>query len=368
MELRSGKTRVLVFEWLVGGGLLVDDQSLESCSSMFRQGALMRRAIAEDFAAAGCEVLTTTDSRWLEIFEPGNSIPIAAGEELPERLKQLSSEADFLFIVAPESEGRLVRVLNWLEPFAKRLLSPGRQWVELFSDKQATCDWLERIGVSVPPGKSWTAGQDAWPPKFVLPAVCKPNDGCGGEEIRLVREKWPAECELGAGRWRIESLVEGESLSVVALLGAEEYLLLQPTRQLFSGEAFGVYVGGEMVADQELAAVIWRTVEPAVRAMKGLRGVIGFDLVVGKATGVQEERRGQDTFAERDEHSVVRIGARDWRVTVVEVNPRLTSSYLGLREYYDSNLASSLLQLVRGERIEKLRLRSERRGLSWRAE
>jgi len=387
MDLRSGKTRVLVFEWLVGGGLLVDDQPLESCSSMFRQGALMRRAIAEDFAAAGCEVLTTTDSRWLEKFEPGNSIPIAAGEELPERLKQLSSEADFLFIVAPESGGRLVRVLKWLEPFAERLLSPGRQWAELFSDKQASCDWLVRVGVRVPPGKCWTAGSDSWPPTVTLPVICKPNDGCGGEGIRLVQGKWPAKCDLGGGRWRIESLVEGEPLSVVVLLGAEKHLLLQPTRQLFSGEAFGVYVGGEMIADEELADAVWRTVEPAVAAMRGVRGVIGFDLVVNRETGRREERRGRETCGESEgenwgkragETSVDRegeiseagsaVGAGNWVVTLVEVNPRLTSSYLGLREYYDNNLATCLLQLACREAVEKLRPRNEREGLSWRVE
>ncbi|MFM7741285.1 MAG: hypothetical protein ACKO9H_17950, partial [Planctomycetota bacterium] len=87
MDVNNGKPRVLVFEWLVGGGLLVDAQPLEDCSSMFRQGALMRRAIAEDFAAAGCEVLTTTDGRWSEIFQAGESIAIISGEELPARLR-----------------------------------------------------------------------------------------------------------------------------------------------------------------------------------------------------------------------------------------------------------------------------------------
>ena len=58
MEVSNGKPRVLVFEWLVGGGLLVDAQSLEACSSMFRQGAQMRRAIAEDFVARWSRQLT----------------------------------------------------------------------------------------------------------------------------------------------------------------------------------------------------------------------------------------------------------------------------------------------------------------------
>jgi tyramine---L-glutamate ligase len=351
MEVSNGKPRVLVFEWLVGGGLLVDAQSLEACSSMFRQGAQMRRAIAEDFAAAGCEVVTTTDRRWAETLEAGESFAIAEGEELPRRLRQLASKADFLFVIAPESEGRLVRVLDWLEPFAERLLSPDGKWAELFSDKQATCDWLRRVGVRVPSGQNWLSGRDVWPPSVALPAVCKPNDGCGGEGIRLVLENWGDESELGAGQWRIESLIAGEAVSVVALLGGRERLLLQPTRQLFSSDAFGVYAGGEMFEDEQVVAAVWRAVEPALKAMGGVRGVVGFDLVLGRETCAEQ-----------------RLIAGEWMVTVVEVNPRLTSSYLGLREFYHCNLAGCLLRLVRGEALGSALLPPTREGLSWRVE
>jgi predicted ATP-grasp superfamily ATP-dependent carboligase len=345
MNLGNGKPRVLVFEWLVGGGLLVDTQPLEDCSSMFRQGALMRRAIAEDFAAAGCEVLTTTDGRWAETFAARESIAISSGEELPSRLRELASEADFLLVIAPESEGRLVRVLDWLEPFAERLLSPDRKWAALFSDKQATCDWLQRVGVRVPSGRSWLSGHDVWPPSVALPAVCKPNDGCGGEGLRLVRENWGDESDLGAGQWRIETLIEGEAVSVVALIGGIERLLLQPTRQLFSSDAFGIYTGGEIIEDERMVTAVWRAVEPALRAMEGVSGVVGFDLVLGRETCEEE-----------------------WVVTVVEVNPRLTSSYLGLREFYHNNLAGCLLRLVRGEALGESLIPRTRDGLSWRVE
>jgi predicted ATP-grasp superfamily ATP-dependent carboligase len=351
MDVSNGKRRVLVFEWLVGGGLLVDTQPLEDCSSMFRQGALMRRAIAEDFAAAGCEVLTTTDGRWSEIFEIGELIAIASGEELPGRLRELANKADFLFVIAPESEGRLVRVLDWLEPFTERLLSPERKWAELFSDKQATCDWLQRLGVRVPSGRSWLSGHDVWPPSVALPAVCKPNDGCGGEGIRLVFENWGDESRLRSGQWRIETLVEGEAVSVVALLGGKERVLLQPTRQLFSSDAFGVYAGGEMIVDEQLVAAVWRAVEPALKALEGVRGVVGFDLVLERETCAEQWR-----------------AAGEWLVTVVEVNPRLTSSYLGLREYYGNNLADCLLRLVGGEPLADSLSRRSRERLSWRLE
>jgi predicted ATP-grasp superfamily ATP-dependent carboligase len=348
MDVSHGKPRVLVFEWLIGGGLLVDAQPLGECSSMFRQGALMRQAIAEDFAAAGCELLTTTDARRAETCAAGKSIPIESGEELPGRLRELASEADFLFVIAPESEGRLVRVLDWLEPFAERLLSPDRKWAELFSHKQATCDWLQGKGVRVPFGLSWDSERDAWPPSVELPAVCKPIDGCGGEGLCIVQGSWGVASDLGAGRWRIESLATGEAASVLALLGPQEKVLLQPTRQLFSSEAFGVYAGGEMIEDEQIAAAVWRAVEPALGALEGLRGVVGFDLLLGRETGA-----GQGGVT------------GEWVVTVVEINPRLTSSYLGLRRNYECNLAECILRLARGEPTRDLLARRSRSGLSW---
>ena len=48
MDASREKPRVLVFEWMVGGGLLLENQPLQAGSSMFRQGAEMRRAISED--------------------------------------------------------------------------------------------------------------------------------------------------------------------------------------------------------------------------------------------------------------------------------------------------------------------------------
>jgi predicted ATP-grasp superfamily ATP-dependent carboligase len=314
------------------------------------------------------------------MFETGESIAIGAGKELPDRLRELASEADFLFVIAPESEGRLVRVLDWLEPFTERLLSPERKWAELFSDKQATCDWLRGVGVRVPTGQSWRSGRDVWPPNVALPAVCKPNDGCGGERIRLVRDTWGTESDLGSGQWRIETLVEGEALSVVALLGSQERVLLQPTRQLFSSEGFGVYAGGEMIEDEQVAAAVRRAVEPAIRAMEGVRGVVGFDLVLGRETCGRAGRRGRETCAERlsgGETCVERLSggescveqdsvAGEYLVTVVEVNPRLTSSYLGLREFYDNNLTDCLLRLVGGEPLGDSLSPRSREKLSWR--
>lgn len=338
--------KILVFEWLVGGGLLVEGAPLDRDRSLLQQGAAMRRAISEDFLAAGCDVLLPTDRRCAGLSRRGQEALVQSGAELPDLLRHLGSQADYLFLIAPESAGRLQQVLEWVEPHQDRLLSPGLEWVRLFSDKQASCDWLDKGGVPVPAGRLWIGSRDAWPPSGIdLPAVLKPNDGCGGEDLQVIGRSW-AEAKLPMERsWRVECLVSGEPVSLLAIAGGGQRLLLQPTRQRFALGQLGDYVGGEMISDPESVAAIRAVVDQALQAMQGIRGMIGFDLVL---------ERPQEGFKSK--------------VTMIEVNPRLTSSYLGLREYYAGNLAECLLSLAQGEVPEAVPVRAGRQAYVWRVD
>ena len=66
----------------------------------------------------------------------------------------------------------------------------------------------------------------------------------------------------------------------------------------------------------------------AVEAVPGLAGYVGIDLVLGERAD----------------------GSNDW---VIEINPRLTTSYLGLRALLaEGNLAEMLVRVVGGQMIE----------------
>jgi predicted ATP-grasp superfamily ATP-dependent carboligase len=62
----------------------------------------------------------------------------------------------------------------------------------------------------------------------------------------------------------------------------------------------------------------------------GLSGYFGVDLVLGESADGSQDR-------------------------VIEINPRLTTSYLGLRRLARFNLAQALLRLAQGERVTGLR-------------
>lgn len=65
----------------------------------------------------------------------------------------------------------------------------------------------------------------------------------------------------------------------------------------------------------------------ALAALPPARGFVGVDLVLGS------DANGDDDV-------------------VIEVNPRVTTSYVGLRQAIDQNLAEALLRAVTGESVE----------------
>ena len=82
-------------------------------------------------------------------------------------------------------------------------------------------------------------------------------------------------------------------------------------------EAVSSYEGGTVPFDHPLKQEAFREGEKVVEAFSGLRGYVGVDLVLAK----------DKSF-------------------VVDVNPRLTTSYVGLRRVASFNVAEALINAV----------------------
>ena len=174
-------------------------------------------------------------------------------------------------------------------------------------------------------------------PKF--PLVCKPRFGAGSQATFLVRDRDSlADCLLAARLegWRGEMLVQpflaGAAASVAFLCGPVRSVALVPAAQHISAGGRFHYQGGELPLPPPLATRAVRVAQSAIDAMPGLAGYVGVDIVLGKPPD----------------------GSDDW---VIEINPRLTTSYVGLRALAKTNLAAALLQVVQGKTIRALEWR-----------
>jgi predicted ATP-grasp superfamily ATP-dependent carboligase len=201
--------------------------------------------------------------------------------------------------------------------------------VELAGDKQATILALAAGGLPVPSGTVRAAGE-AWPVGFHRPAVRKARDGVGCEGFAVLPPGAPPPGPASRAE-RIEAFIPGEPIGVSCLCGPGRVLPLPALVQRFGRDAQGdpAYVGGSPLTDPWLQG---RARALAIRAIRALeraagpdsaRGWLGVDMILG-----------------------FRADGRDDRV--LEVNPRVTSSFVSHAAGATSSLVRLMLAIVTG--------------------
>jgi predicted ATP-grasp superfamily ATP-dependent carboligase len=130
----------------------------------------------------------------------------------------------------------------------------------------------------------------------------------------------------------VQPCVPGFPASVAFLLGPWARLVLPPAAQLLSSDGHFHYRGGTVPLLPDPGARAEHLARRAVETVPGLRGYVGVDLVLGPAV---------DGSADR----------------VIEINPRPTTSYVGLRALAEGNLAEVLLRMATGDEARPLRWR-----------
>jgi predicted ATP-grasp superfamily ATP-dependent carboligase len=250
--------------------------------------------------------------------------------------QKLAAEADYTLVIAPETGGLLEERCRWVLDAGGRLLGPSPEAVKLTGDKYALHEHLVARGLPTPP--TILLGS-AVPPKL-LPGVCKPRDGAGSmstylvnssEDVARIIQTKPAYLLL------LQRHVRGTPASVAFLIGPRQLIALRPAWQMLSVDGRFRYEGGWAPLRAPLAERARKLAMRAVKSVPGLLGYIGVDLVMGGRVDGKSDR-------------------------IIEINPRLTTSYIGLRALARNNLVRALLDVVAGRPARV----SWRRGLaSW---
>lgn len=316
--------RLLIYEWVTGGGLVAAEGSLPD--SLLREGLAMAQAVAADAAATeGLSFTLMRDLRLPQLASAGGDVVVVASRgEHDAALEELASDSDAVLVVAPEIDGVLTRTVARLERLRARLISPGARLVAVAADKQKTAEALAEASVPVAEGRVLEPGA-ALPLDFSYPAVLKPLDGAGSQDLYVVAtaaERPPAY----AWPRRLERFIPGVAASVAAIgvAGGGGLVTLPPCRQRLSTDGRLAYLGGSTPLAPPLAERATHLARRALAALPPLVGWAGVDLVLGDDPD----------------------GTLD---VVIEVNPRLTTSYVGLRRLVRGGLVAPMIAAARGE-------------------
>lgn len=317
---------IFLYEWVTGGGLVEEPGRLPP--SLLAEGSAMIAALAADFVAAGdARVTVLRDMRLDALPLPGcDVVEIDSTATWRHEFDRLAAAADRTMVVAPEFDGILRGILRRPIDSGGKSLNAGDEFVVIASDKQLTANRLAAAGVAVPHARTVAADETKLPPDFDYPAVLKPLDGAGSQHTLLVHGPGDEPAPYPWPR-RLERFVPGRAASVAALCGPAGRVMLPPCWQELSEDGRFTYRGGALIREPSLAARATALASHALDALPPAHGYVGVDLILGN-------------------------GLRGEADVVVEVNPRLTTSYVGLRAALRENIADALLRIAAGERVE----------------
>lgn len=306
--------RVLLSEWCMSGGLDGGD------APIVREGRMMLEALAADAAKdAGLDVaVLVEEGRPIILPSRARTIPVRLGDH-EAALVAAARTADWTVVVAPESDGILARLVRAVREAGGRVLAPTDRVIEVASDKQATIDLLAARGIPVPAGRTLATGE-SMPARFHMPAVRKARFGCGGEGLEILSSR---DVPPAAQATRLEAFVGGTPVGVSCLCGPRAVDALPPLRQVFTGGSAPRYLGGDPLTFDAVAARATGLARRAAAALGADAGWLGVDMILG----------------DRDD-------GRDDRV--LEVNPRVTTSFVGLARLFSRSLVAAMIDAAAG--------------------
>ena len=303
--------RVFVSEYLVGGATSGSAVS----ASMQREGLAMLQAVTEDIARMpGCSVVTTLESGFP--LSPNVEV-IRVNHRDAERalFQQLLGEVDAALVIAPETEGVLAERCRQVAAANVTSWNCAVSAIQLCEDKLRLANHLTAVGI--PTLSTMLVDLDQPASSITLPVVLKPRDGAGSCLTFLVEncQQWEyadqSFRDAGAShKCLYQPFIPGRALSVGVNISLDGNRIecLPVGEQRLSTDGRFQYLGGIIPANISTNAriAVQELVLATCRSIEGLAGYIGLDLLLTE-----------------DESPVV-----------VEINPRLTTSYIGYRQLY----------------------------------
>lgn len=328
-------TKVAILEWICGGGLLGNDLHTVS-NSLLGEGRAMLVSLANGFAECNCQPIISLDARLREDLNgqlhPSVDARFANSLDgsIPANWLTIADDADLIIAIAPELDNKLEQVLDRLSRWYEKLCNCSGEFLKSSCDKWQTAQQLRKYNLPHPPTSLLTdpflqvnEANYSW--------VVKPRDGAGCEGIRILDQAalqdFQSKVVHEAWRWLVQPWVDGRAYSRSAIVdrAGNFHWLSLITQELHVTDKVH-YLGGLLPAlhpsGREFSCTELNQLDTLLSAtMKALGpgslGWVGVDLLF-------------DTSGQ-------------WQV--IEVNPRLTTSFIALNQAAELGITQQFLSL-----------------------
>ncbi|NVM03008.1 MAG: ATP-grasp domain-containing protein [Candidatus Helarchaeota archaeon] len=297
----------------------------------------MLSSILADFDNTEHEIISTLDYRIKRFDPPINAdriIEISHKDNFNAKFNEiLSNSIDTAFLIAPETENILYNLAELTENKKISLLGPSASSIKTTTDKYQTIKKIENIAeipqtklisIDIPPENVFQESKN-----IGLPFVIKPLDGVACAGISLIQSKdqisqavEKVRNESKEDKFIIQEYIEGVDASLSLIIGKNQIIPLTLNYQDIDLQS-STYLGGFTPFDHPLKNEVITHSKKIIKNIKGLKGYIGIDYVLTPE-----------------------------KAYFMEINPRLTTSYVGIKSVSKQNLIKAIINLLIFEKDE----------------
>jgi predicted ATP-grasp superfamily ATP-dependent carboligase len=333
--------KILVFEYITGGGF----NKQELPDSLASEGRLMLQALLDNLRSYaegnGITVIVMLDSRVNGSINTAgfDKVIIKPEQNSHEEFARLALHCDAVWPIAPEFDDILQTLCQTVELLGKRLLTSPARAVAVTGNKFNTYQHLKQHHIATVPtrmftGADWISNSDTRHLAQELAQLSsanltckveqwlvKPVDGVGCADSYILTDLQDFEqMRSRKGHYVIQPHIEGKKTSLSCLFKQGIGWLLCANLQQFNIINQQYHLSKIIVNHDYDSSVYQDLVDNIANALPELWGYVGIDLI------------------ETPE-----------QLLVLEINPRLTTSFVGINTALGINVAENVLQLLEGK-------------------
>ena len=316
--------RILVFEYITGGGF--NKRALPD--SLASEGELMLNALLDNLSRLNrgnlnsLKIIVMLDWRLnglVSAINGINTVIIRPEHDVSAEFSRLVKKCDLVWPIAPEFDDILQTLCQTVESLGKLLLTSPATAVAIAANKFKTFELLNLHHIDAVPTRML---DDAYSPGVWM---VKPVNGAGCADSYVISNQQDFE-QVAAqkGQYIIQPHLQGATTSLSCLFKQGSGWLVSANLQHFELINRQYHLADIVVNYHPDHGLYRQLINKIAQALPELWGYVGIDLI---------EMQGQP-----------------W---VLEINPRLTTSVVGIFAALGINIAEAVLQLVHGEPLLK---------------